>query len=255
VTPGWLLNVVAAIMLVVAAASMIRLLAVTLAATWPSGALSSGALSSDALPSGALPFRALLSRALLSRALRAGADADIAQVLMGIAMAGMFTTSLATLPSSVWAVAFGLMTAWFAIRSWLAAGGVRAVIAHRCTLHVVHCAAMLYIFLALVTTSGGAGMAGMNMSGAAMQTLRYPTLAGAFLVLIIAYCAWDLDQLSGGRYRALSVAGPGGSAGQAAMVAPSGKSAARLLLLAPEAKVSWEVVLGVAMAFMLVIMI
>jgi hypothetical protein len=33
-----------------------------------------------------------------------------------------------------------------------------------------------------------------------MQTLRYPTLAFVFALILAGYCIWDLDQLSGRRY-------------------------------------------------------
>jgi hypothetical protein len=173
---------------------------------------------------------------------------------MGIAMAGMFTPRLATLPDSAWGAIFGLATAWFAGRAWLQArrDGIGGLLASRRMLHLIHCAAMLYMFLALSTSSaGGGGMAGMSMDGsAAMRTLQYPTLAGAFMVLLIGYSAWDLDQLSGRRF---SLAVAGGPATGAAASGP--RSAVRVFLLAPATQVSWQVVLGVAMALMLVIMI
>ena len=45
-------------------------------------------------------------------------------------------------------------------------------------------------------------MSGMGgASGAsAMQTLRYPTLAFVFALILIGYSIWDIDQLSGRRY-------------------------------------------------------
>jgi hypothetical protein len=184
-TPSWLLDLLAAIMLAIAAASVTR-------------------LAADALPGGR-PWRPV----------QAGADADVAHTLMGIAMAGMFTSGLSTLPTAAWAVIFGLATAWFAWRTWLGARSLRAVLAHRCTLHVLHCAAMLYMFLALSAPAAGSpGMAGMG--GPATQ---YPTLAGVFALALIGYSVRDLDQLPGKR------------------------------------RAGAEVVLSVAMAFMLAIMI
>ncbi len=93
-------------------------------------------------------------------------------------------------------------------------------------------------------------MAGMSMGGAAMETLRYPTLAGAFTLLLIGYSVWDLDQLSGRRLR---LANAGGTATGA--VTSGRQPAARAFLLAPATQVGWQVVLGIAMALMLVIMI
>jgi len=221
-TPSWLLDLVAAVMLAVAAASLTRVLMIPLAATGP------------------------------WRPVRVAADADVAHALMGIAMAGMFTPRLATLPDAAWAAVFGLATAWFTGRVWLEArgDGIRSALSSRCMLHLIHSAAMLYTFLALSPPAAGGGMAGMSMGGSAgMGALEYPTLAGVFTLLLIGYSVWDLDQLSG-RHFGLALALAGGGA-----AARGPRPAARAFLLAPATQVGWQVVLSVAMALMLVIMI
>jgi hypothetical protein len=211
---------------------------------------------------------------------QAATAVDLANVLMGVSMAGMLTPSLATLPTAAWEVIFGLLTAWFAYRAWADARSVRGIAADRCTIHVVHSAAMLYAFLALGTArSGGGGMAGMGGSAAAV-TLSYPTLAGAFVLLLVGYSVWDLNQLSGGRYRLASVGGlateavstgpgpagpgpagsvPAGSVPAGAMASATGTSRreppVRAFVLAPETRIGSDVILGIGMAFMLVIMI
>jgi len=192
-TPSWLLDLLAAIMLAISAASAARIVACPLLAGRP------------------------------WRPVQAGTDVNLANALMGVAMAGMFTPSLTTLPDTAWEVLFGLATAWFAYRAWADARSVRGIAADRCTLHVVHCAAMLYMFLALGAAAPGDGMGGMG-SPATMPVLSYPTIAGAFVLLLVGYAVWDLNQLSSRRYRL-------GAAG------------------------TTDVVLGIAMAFMLVIMI
>ena len=230
-TPSWLLDLVAAIMLVVAAASAARLVAIAVRerGSWR-------------------PVEAA---------------ADVTHALMGIAMAGMLTASLTTLPNRAWDVIFGVATAWFAIRVGLEArgtGGRLGVPASRCVLHLAHSAAMLYMFLALsAPAAGSGGMGGMAMGGSAMGTLEYPTLAGAFTLLLIGYSVWDLDQLSGGRFSLATAGDPSAAPRQHAVpgqdVVPVQDPAARAFLLAPATQVGWQVVLGVAMAFMLVIMI
>jgi hypothetical protein len=226
-TPSWLLGLLAAIMLATAAASVARVVARPLLAGRP------------------------------WRPVQAGTDVDLANALMGIAMAGMLVSSLTTLPSVLWEVLFGLLTAWFACRAWADARSVRGMAADRCTLHVLHCAAMLYMFLALgPPATGGAGMGGMG-GPAAMATVSYPTLAGAFVLLLLGYGVWDLNQLSGKRY---SLGGAGAAAGGPAtgtLVPGSAESGttARAFLLAPGTRAGWDVVLGIVMAFMLVIMI
>jgi hypothetical protein len=222
-TPSWLLDLLAAIMLAIAAASVARVVTVPLATIRP------------------------------WRPVQVAADADVVHALMGIAMAGMFTPSLATLPNAAWEVIFGLAAAWFAGRVWLEVrgDGIRSTLSSRCMLHLIHCAAMLYMFLALSSAAAdGSGMAGMNMGGSAMATLHYPTLAGVFTLLLIGYSVWDLDQLSVKRFSLATADGPATGA------AASGRDpAAGAFLLAPAMQVGRQVVLGVAMALMLVIMI
>jgi hypothetical protein len=263
-TPAWILDIFAAAMLVVAAASAARLV---VARAWRGGSAS--------------------------------ADIDIAHLLMAIAMTGMLASSLTTLPDSAWEAVFGLLTAWFAYRVVrdAQANGVRALAGGHCAPHLVHAAAMLYMFLALAAPASGGGMSGMGGSG--MQTLEYPTLALAFALVLVGYSIWDIDQLSGKRYSGrvadLSLAGaalpgvpamvgdqagpvlsagamnaatgdldaalarPGESAadqaGAGRATAGRGTTAARALLLSPGTTIGCRIAMGVTMAFMLMIMI
>jgi hypothetical protein len=142
--PAWILDAFAAVMLTVAAVSAARVAA-------------------------ARPWR------------RGGtvADTDIAHLLMAIAMTGMLTGSLRTIPVVAWESALSVLMAWFVFRAArdVRAGGLRALPAA----HLVHCAAMLYMFLA------------------AAQPSRYPALAFAFALALAGYAVWDLDRLSAGR--------------------------------------------------------
>jgi hypothetical protein len=225
-TPAWLLDLLAAIMLVIAAVSAARVVARPLLAGRP------------------------------WRPVQAGTDVDLANAAMGIAMAGMFASGLTALPNVAWEVLFGLLTAWFAYRAWADARSVRGIAAERCTLHVVHCAAMLYMFLAL----GAPAASGGGMGGPAAHALTYPTLAGAFVVLLVGYGVWDLNQLSGGRSSAGVAGGPATGTVPSATVSSATVVAGRdpvvrAFLLGPGSRIGWDVVLGIAMAFMLVIMI
>ncbi len=164
--PAWILDVFAAVMLAVAAASAARLAA---RRPWQRGR---GA---------------------------AIADIDVGHLLMGIAMAGTLTTSLHTLPDGAWAAVFGVLTAWFGYQVARDARveGVRALSGAQCGPHLVHSAAMLSMFTA-VAASAAASRSGMSsMGGSAMPTLDLPVLAFIFAFLLIGYCVWDLDQLSG----------------------------------------------------------
>jgi hypothetical protein len=273
-TPAWLLNIVAAVMLTVAALSAARLAA---ARPWRRGTVT---------------------------------DTDVAHLLMSVAMAGMLTPGLRTLPDAAWEVIFGLLAAWFAVRVTRDArrSGVRALAGSHCAPHLVHSTSMLYMFLAMTAAApAAAGAGGMDMQEASGMTLRYPTLALLFAFILAGYSVWDLDQLSGRRYTLASarvpvagLAGPGiallagadsaasalplprasrGSASaaqpqpkavrpaagdQRAAVAdeaawsPAGDQAATGLsayLLSPAVTVGCRIAMGIAMAFMLFIAI
>ncbi len=254
-TPTWILDIFAAIMLAVAAVSAARLAA-------------------------ARPWQQDTQAAL--------ADIDIAHLLMAIAMAGMLVASLQTLPNGAWEGIFAVMTAWFAYRVIrdTQVSGVRALAGGHCAPHLIHAAAMLYMFMAFTapTTHGSGGMAGMT---GGMGTLQLPFLAFVFALLLIGYSIWDLDQLSGpgasGHYSLAptrtaprvpvlvgATAGPGaaavsasasGSAGSAVATEaqPAGASAPAgrgdRSVLAPWVATSCRIAMGVTMAFMLLIMI
>src|SRR5437660_1088147 len=96
--PSWILDIFAAVMLVVAGASAGRLAA---ARPWRRGARPA-----------------------------ALADIDVAHLLMAIAMAGQLASGLRTLPDGAWEAVFGVLTAWFAYRVILDAriSGVRALV-------------------------------------------------------------------------------------------------------------------------------
>jgi hypothetical protein len=168
-TPAWIFDLLAAIMLAVASVSAARLV---VARPWQRGSVI--------------------------------VDTDIAHLLMAIAMAGMLVFSLQTLSATAWEVIFGVMIAWYGFRVVrdAQANGVRALAGGHCAPHLVHSGAMLYMFLAMTIASGGmAGMAGMS-GGSASSPLSEgnPTLAFVFALVLIGYSIWDLDQLSGRRY-------------------------------------------------------
>jgi hypothetical protein len=230
--PDWLLDAAAAFMLAVAAVSAARLVA---ARPWQRGSMV--------------------------------VDTDVAHLLMAIAMAGVFTSALATLPDTAWEVIFGLVTAWFAVRVLLdaRASGVRALAGGHCAPHLGHSAAMLYMFLALTAPagmnemSGMSGMAGMPGGSVAQMTLRAPTLAFLFVLILVGYSTWDLDQLSGRRYaRAtarIALAGAGAAGVPARPGVRAADTAAGQLLLSPAVTVGCRIAMGIAMVFMLVISI
>jgi len=257
-TPDWILDVFAAIMLVVAAVSAARLVA---ARPWQRGAVVT--------------------------------DTDISHLLMGIAMAGMLAPSLSTLPNGVWVAVFAVLTAWFGYRVVrdYQASGARALAVGHCAPHLVHSAAMVYMFAAIAAPAAGGGMSGMSGMGgtSGMSTLHVPTLAFLFALVLIGYTIWDLDQLSGLQHGlAAAVAGaaspalvgatagplvteavgePGADGGLAAGssagpdgtrqsgTASGGRSGLITVLDSPGTVVGCRIAMGVTMALMLVLML
>ena len=193
---------------------------------------------------------------------RGGTDADIAvsHLLMGIAMAGILVPGLSTLPHAVWAVVFAVITAWFAWCLWRESRGrgAAAVAGGPYAPHLVHGAAMLYIFAALAgpSVSGAGGMSGMpGMADESSGGL--PALALIFALLLIAFTIHDLDRPAGvdGYFRAVGRRSvPAGSALAAAAAGPAAYTAERLLLSPAVAK-GCQVTIGVAMAFILIVVI
>jgi Domain of unknown function (DUF5134) len=212
---------------------------------------------------------------------RGGTNADIAvsHLLMGIAMTGILVPGLSTLPNTVWAVVFALMTAWFAwcLRRESRGRGAAAVVGGHYAPHLAHNAAMLYTFAALAgpSVSGTGGMSGMSGMGASSGGI--PALALIFALLLIAFTIHDLDRPAGGDGY-FHVVGrrsvPAGSAlaaaaaGPVALRQPTQTDAAETvpradpaaytaqrLLLSPAVAKGCQVAIGVAMAFILIIAI
>jgi len=256
-TPDWILDIFAALMLAVAAISAARLVA---ARPWQPGAVVT--------------------------------DTDISHLLMGIAMAGMLTPSLSTLPNGVWVAVFAVLTVWFGYRVLrdYQASGARALAVGHCAPHLVHSAAMVYMFAAITTTAAGGAMAGMSGMGdmSGMSSLHVPTLGFLFALILVGYTIWDLDQLSSLRHRVAATvavaaspalagvtAGAAGheavasSAGDGAAAADSpdgqtgrghgtvgdGRSESTTVLDTAGVVVGCRIAMGVTMALMLILMI
>jgi hypothetical protein len=258
-TPSWILDILAALMLAVAAVSAARLAA---ARPWRPGSVIT--------------------------------DTDVAHLLMAIAMAGMLVSGLATLPDTAWEVIFAVLTVWFGYRVTqdARANGTRALAGGHCAPHLVHSAAMLYMFLALAApASTGQGMSGMAASSG-MQSLKAPTLGLVFALILAGYTVWDLDQISGrlrgglaraqaapravmaGAPAAVGVAEPPAPAFYGTVATGTGNDAdhrpppsgpgqeagsrggtARDVLLTPGMTIACRIAMGATMAFMLFIMI
>lgn len=163
--PGWLADILAAVVLVVAAFSAARLIAAR------------------------------------GRQRRGEADADGMHVVMGVAMAGMLTPALSFAPKALWLTVFAAAGAWFGgqflrTRRGQAAGPWRCP--HPLP-HLIECAAMVFMFAlpatALSATGeaatgpAGGGMGGMGtaLTGAAAGFSPLTLLLAVFMV---GYVMW-----------------------------------------------------------------
>jgi Domain of unknown function (DUF5134) len=192
----------------------------------------------------------------------AGAGIAVSQLLMGIAMMGILVSGLSILPNAVWEATFAVMTAWFAWCLWRENRGSAAASVARgyYAPHLVHSAAMLYVFAAMAgpSAAGPGGMSGMAWGSASgMPTLHAPALALIFALLLIAFTVHDLDRqagVDGYFYAAGRPPVPAGSALAAAAAEPTASTAERLLLSPAVAK-GCQVTIGVTITFILIIMI
>ena len=212
-SPTPILDVFAALMLVTATVSGTRLAAARLPAGRPLAGWQSGVV-----PAGPRSRRRG----------SAGADHDVTHLLMGVAMAGRLAASLATLAPDAWEAIFGALTGWFAWRAARDArgAGLRALVSGHSAVHLLQCAAMVYLFAA-VTTPSSMPMTGM---GAAVPPLEFPALALGFASALAAWTAGEIGQLAVRRYR-------------------------RALTPSAAAAVTSRIVMGATMAFMLLIMV
>jgi Domain of unknown function (DUF5134) len=211
---------------------------------------------------------------------RGGTDADtaVSQLLMGIALASILVPGLRTLPNAVWAVVFAGFTAWFALCLWRESRGrgAAAVASGRYVPRLVHSAALLYLFAALlgpsvagsitsVSIQGGMpGMPGMaTVAPGATPAVHASTLALIFALLLIACIVHDLN-VRAGADDYFQVMGrrlvPGESAQAAAAAGPAAPGETVYadtgrLLVSPAVVKGCQVATGVTMAFILIILL
>ena len=182
----------------------------------------------------------------------AGAGIAVSQLLMGVAMAGLFVPGLSILPNAAWAVAFAVLTAWFAWCLWRESRGRGAAAMARghYAPHLLHSAAMLYVFAALAgssaETSGmsSASTGGMAWGSSGLPALHAPTLALLFVLLLTASAVRDLDRRAAadGYFHvvtrpfapgsALAATAPASGAGSVALAAGKGCQVATSVIMA-----------------------
>ncbi len=189
----------------------------------------------------------------------AGWDVDIADICMGVSMAGMFVAGWAFGPSAYLELIFTVLLVWFLVQS------AQSVIAFgiHLTHYLIH-ATMSFVMLLMYVFPAGARSAAMSMSTASSSSARIDP--GLSLLLAVVFFASAIFTLASpvkgashhGRHaRAYvmsvadggSVEGPTGSA-----PAPAAGGATRLIT-APWLEDASHVVMCVGMGFMLILMI
>ncbi len=157
-------------------------------------------------------------------------DVDVAHVAMGVAMAGMLDPSLGSFSPGVWEIIFGILAVWFVaqIVHFVARWGVRGLDEdhlHHASHYVTHLAmvlAMIYMFVALPTSTGLTGSGAMSdmgpvAGGASASGLPF---VAAFVLLVAA--VWYADGLT--RFTRGSMATPSGPSGTAGTEVSSGRT-------------------------------
>ncbi len=136
-------------------------------------------------------------------------DVDVSHVLTGTAMTGMLVSALNPIPSGVWEIIFAVLAAWFVWRcsTFVTHHGVAGRdedhvhhLSHYGT-HLVMAVAMLYMYLAAATPAVGSASSGMSMRGATGTTADFVGLPMLFLFVLLASGIWELDGI--GRFSPL----------------------------------------------------
>jgi hypothetical protein len=214
---------------------------------------------------------------------RGGTDADtaVSQLLTGIALASILVPGLRILPNAIWVVIFAGLTAWFALCVWRESRGrgPTSVGAAMASAHhaprLVHSAAMLYLFAALLGPSVAGSITSVSIKGSmpgmpgmatvapgATPAVHASTLALIFALLLIACTVHDLDWRAGvddyfqvtGRRLESGESAPGAAAG-AATPRQTVYAGAKRLLLSPDVVKGCQVATELTIAFILIILL
>jgi hypothetical protein len=182
-------------------------------------------------------------------------DTDAGHVLMGLAMAGMLVATLRILPVAAWEAIFALAAAWFCAQLLRARRGAPAS-PWRCphpTPHLVECAAMLYMFLALALA--------LFMLAYAIQVADRLTLHAPALALpspsqaLLPTSASVLTAAPLPTASPLAAADPSGDAPVAQAARAAASSRPGRLYLAPRCAALCKIAMGLTMGYMLILML
>jgi Domain of unknown function (DUF5134) len=170
---------------------------------------------------------------------------DAVHTAMGVGMADMLTSHLASTP--LWIALFAVAAGWFGVRAIGGLTGVRsgsvAVSSH--LRHLVTSGAMVYMLVAAPTAAVASPPAAMSMARTtavgAGGSARFPTLALLLGVFMVGYTVMVLDRMSRSKSATDRADGEGEGDGE-------GDSA----ILAPRTVACCQVAMNITMGYMLV---
>ncbi len=188
-------------------------------------------------------------------------DVDAFHLAMGVSMAGMLTGHLSPFAAQAWAVVFGGSAVWFACRvPWAVAATTHAPasLGHRLT-HVASSLAMVYMLLAVGTGPGAArdagAMAAMSSGSHHLPVLSI-LLAAALLVGVVhagraRQGVGTLEPAVVDAGNDVSSAAVDGTLATATATARARIGTLSVPFLAPRLASACEVAMGVVMVYML----
>jgi hypothetical protein len=133
-------------------------------------------------------------------------DTNIAHTADGIAMAGMLVGAFRTLPNDAWEVVFAALTIWFGARGvrFVTQHGIESAggddLSHYLS-HLAMSGAMLYMFVETSGAGGGSATSHVAPShvmvmGAGAGTSNLSELTLLFVIVLFASAVWHADSLS-----------------------------------------------------------
>jgi hypothetical protein len=129
-------------------------------------------------------------------------EVDFAELVMGVAMAGMLRPALNAFPNGLWEVIFTGFALWFVYRNIHfvsrhgLVGGDMIVRYHRLhyPLHILMSFSMLYMYLAGSPVATVHGQ--MSMAAPTGTTADFVALPLLFAVLLLGFSVWQLDGIN-----------------------------------------------------------
>jgi len=188
-----------------------------------------------------------------------GRDVDIAHILMGVSMAGMFVADWAFGPSAFWKLVFTALLVWFIVRSFQSIQRFGLHLPHE-GIHAAMTFAMLLMYLFPMSSPVGSFMTmPMSSRGAKLD----PGLALLLAIMFVASAIFTLaSPVKGashhGRHApALAMSGARGAGAAARTGAGEAGSIgnAEAMVASPWLEDASHVVMCIGMGFMLVLML